>query len=124
MYLSLLKEDADIVLTHLPPYGLGDLVVFPGGTRHIGSFALLSYVRAESPSLLLCGHSGARFAGKDGNYSSTVVINPGSFGAPEGKESSRTFSEIEFDGNYVSAARLHQVKGKDIVQLNEVKIPA
>ena len=122
MYHFLLREDSDVVMTHLPPYSVGDLLVFQGGKKHLGSFALLSYIRAESPNLLLCGHSGARTACTDGNYSTTFVENPGTFGNFGDNKLSSTFSEIELDENkYVSIARLHQVQGEQIVLIGEVK---
>jgi Icc-related predicted phosphoesterase len=52
-------EPVDIVVSHAPPYGHGDLVgplIGDGDKRHIGSVYLLEYIRRYTPKLVVCGH--------------------------------------------------------------------
>ncbi len=46
-------ETADILVTHLPPYGIQDTIFFG---LHSGSKDLLSLVKTYKPQVVLCGH--------------------------------------------------------------------
>jgi Icc-related predicted phosphoesterase len=50
--LSRCDRRPDIVVSHCPPYGLGDQVA----NRHEGSGALLEFIGRSSPSLVVTGH--------------------------------------------------------------------
>jgi Icc-related predicted phosphoesterase len=52
---------AEILLTHIPPFGILDKVNFPGAPkhwqgRHAGSRAVLNYIKSNSPRYVFCGH--------------------------------------------------------------------
>lgn len=48
-----IPDDTDVLITHAPPYGLGDLIS-PG--EHLGCKLLLERVRQVRPRLHVCGH--------------------------------------------------------------------
>jgi Icc-related predicted phosphoesterase len=54
-------KDLDILLTHVPPYGVLDMVDFPGipkdwKGKHAGSKAILDYIKKYHPRFVVCGH--------------------------------------------------------------------
>jgi len=72
--LSIIAETPDIIVSHQPPYGCGDLVM---KTMHVGSRNLAKYIEEKKPLLCLCGHIHEAFGVyKLGN---TIVVNPGSY---------------------------------------------
>jgi len=66
-----IPDDTDILITHAPPYGLGDLLS-PG--EHLGCRLLLERIKKVRPRLHVCGHihSGQGIYKTDFN---TTVIN-------------------------------------------------
>jgi len=76
-------DKVDILLTHVPPYGVLDKVSFEKAPehwkgKHGGSKDLLKYIKKKQPRLVLCGHihegKGEAMVGK------TRVINLGALG--------------------------------------------
>lgn len=68
-------KEAEILITHQPPYKTFADKVFGG--KHAGSKTVRSYIDDKKPLLCLCGHihesSGMEY------YGDTLVINPGPF---------------------------------------------
>jgi len=77
------------VVTHDPPYGT-QLDRTSG--KHVGSRAVLSFIKKHQPDILLCGHihesKGKDYIGK------TRAVNPGPFG-------SGGYALVEYDNNTV-----------------------
>ena len=72
--LSGIRQAPDIIISHQPPYGCGDVVM---KTMHVGSRNLAKYIGEKKPLLCLCGHIHEAFGVyKLGN---TTVVNPGSY---------------------------------------------
>lgn len=76
--LGAIKEcDADIFVTHAPPYASGADVIANG--MNVGSHAVAEFVTRFKPALVLCGHiheAPGIFA-----FRESLVVNPGAFGA-------------------------------------------
>ncbi len=70
---ELLVEKADILVSHSPPYGILDLA---GGSHHVGSKAVLEYIKSSKPFLTLHGHIHESWGFE--NVDGTVVVNAGS----------------------------------------------
>lgn len=74
------NPDADIVLSHLPPYEILDTdpspinIIPKNYPKNCGSKALLEYIEKNHPKLVLCGHIHIPGETKIGG---TTVINPG-----------------------------------------------
>jgi len=54
-------SNVDILVTHVPPYGILDTVGYTGmptgwGGRHAGSRTILEYIMERHPRYVLCGH--------------------------------------------------------------------
>ncbi len=62
-----------LLVSHAPPYGYLDEV---GYGQHAGSKALLEFIKAEQPLMVICGHI-HEHAGKETIIGNTKVINPG-----------------------------------------------
>jgi len=71
-------ERIDIIISHIPPYGILDLsednpyLKLKGG--HIGSKVIRNFIEEKKPKLVVCGHLHLPGEEKLGN---TVIINPG-----------------------------------------------
>lgn len=64
-------DECDILLTHGPPFGVGDTVA--KDTEPLGSPSLLAWIEAKQPKLVVCGHiHGGRGVYRVGE---TVVVN-------------------------------------------------
>lgn len=53
---ELIPDDTDVLISHGPPYGLGDQVSPRRHTEHLGSPSLISRIDVLSPSLVVYGH--------------------------------------------------------------------
>lgn len=56
-----IPNDVDIIVSHQPPYGLGDEVperyaIYNNGNTHVGSREFLAAIDRVKPKLVLCGH--------------------------------------------------------------------
>ncbi len=52
-----IPEGIDVLMSHQPPYGCGDLVTDPSGDRvHVGSRELLATIERVRPRIVVCGH--------------------------------------------------------------------
>lgn len=60
-----IPEDTDVLISHGPPYGIGDQVCASHGTEHLGSPSLLKRIEVLEPSLVVYGH----IHGSNGVYS-------------------------------------------------------
>lgn len=69
------KSKKTVFITHQPPYGAVDIV----SKKHCGSKTLASFVKAEKPALMLCGHLHENFNKKE-VMGVTMVMNPGPAG--------------------------------------------
>lgn len=92
MYEFLRQRDADVVLTHMPPYSILDST--QNGSR--GSLGCLAYLRTNQPDLLLCGHYHSSIGNELDEPSGTVVINSGNLGR-YGKDNYGNFSEMDYN---------------------------
>lgn len=76
-----IPEDVDILVSHQPPYGCGD--IYPnletGKMEHIGSSELLHTIERVHPSIVICGHlhgaHGTYYLGDDHGVFGTSVYN-------------------------------------------------
>jgi hypothetical protein len=70
-----IPDDVDILVSHSPPYGMGDIYPNPdtGKREHVGSQALLYTIERIRPSICVCGH----LHGGHGTYQhgDTVMYN-------------------------------------------------
>lgn len=73
-------DNVDILLTHIPPYGVLDKVTWKNAPKHYqgkhaGSKVVLDYIKKKQPRYVFCGHihegKGKKKIGK------TIVINAG-----------------------------------------------
>lgn len=122
-YNFLSKQDADVALVHVPPYGICDI---KEDNKNIGDLGILAYLFRENPNLVLVGHThrmGIQDAERNGK---TIVINPGNLGRYsiyKGQENPGpfgTFVEINLDEqNYFKDATFYQItdikKGKESI---------
>lgn len=81
-FLKVLPK-VDILLTHIPPYGVLDVVQSEYVPKewlgmHAGSKLVLNYIKRQKPKLVLCGHI-HEAAGKD-NIAASEIYNLGSNG--------------------------------------------
>lgn len=54
---SIIPEDLDILISHGPPYGLGDMIgPFFGGPKPVGDIPLLKKLDRIRPTVVVCGH--------------------------------------------------------------------
>lgn len=80
---------ADVVVTHVPPKGLQDRVVFG---MHIGNKSLRNFIEETEPKLLICGH-----VHEDPGYTDfhgTIVLN-----CSVGKKGFYSLVELDDDVN-------------------------
>ncbi len=119
----LIREDADVVLTHVPPKGLVDIVpIRKDKNLHIGSWASLAYLRAQSPNVIFCGHAHDAIGLMKDDYAPTLVINSGNLGRYPQTKHHGTFSINELnDKKYLkthSLFKLYEGKFELIKQIN------
>lgn len=72
-----IHESVDIIISHGPPYGIGDVPGFVP-KRHTGSVSLLETINRIRPKILVCGHiHGSYGVYEYENYDGTVtkIIN-------------------------------------------------
>jgi hypothetical protein len=56
LYASI-PDDVDVIATHQPPFGYGDLeVTAPDRLEHVGSVDLVTAIDRVQPQIVLCGH--------------------------------------------------------------------
>jgi Icc-related predicted phosphoesterase len=68
-----IPDDIDVLISHGPPYGYGDLV--EGRTDHLGSTALFNTMRYAKWQLLACGHIHTGHGINDPTFNCPVVVN-------------------------------------------------
>jgi Icc-related predicted phosphoesterase len=72
---SLIQDNTDVLITHSPPYGIGDTV--KGDNYHLGSTSLMERVRQVKPKVHIFGHihTGKKFTQLNGTkfYNTSVV---------------------------------------------------
>ena len=53
-----IPEDVDVIVSHQPPYGFGDLYpnMHTGKLEHVGSSELLYTIERVKPEVVICGH--------------------------------------------------------------------
>lgn len=52
-HMQMIPDDTDIIVSHSPPYGYGDMI---NAVEHKGSKYLLDRMREVKPKLVVCGH--------------------------------------------------------------------
>lgn len=67
-----IPEDLDVLITHSPPYGIGDLA---SGSRHAGSRVLRSIVEMVKPRFHVFGHLHHGYGVYELSDSDTVFVN-------------------------------------------------
>lgn len=116
------NSDVDVVLTHIPPYSLLDETGTNEKRIHAGSLGHLTYLRTNSPSLVLCGHLRDNF-GVTKDRCGTVVVNSGNLGNYSGYLGGGTFTEVELDGGkYVTRVVGYQIKNGKVTKIEEQEI--
>jgi len=55
-YWNKIPMDTDVLVTHGPPYGIGDLTAPMYGSEHVGCSDLLNRLREVNPQLSIFGH--------------------------------------------------------------------
>lgn len=59
-FYTYIDQDADIIISHNPPYGVGDTVLRHGVNNdylvNLGCKHLLSYIERNNPKVVICGH--------------------------------------------------------------------
>ena len=69
-----IPEGVDILVSHQPPYGLGDRAVDGSGrVQHLGSHELLAAITRVRPRLVICGHIHGGYGCFD--YAGTSIHN-------------------------------------------------
>jgi len=74
MLFECIPEDTDILITHSPPYGIGDVVV--NETEHLGSVSLLERIKIVKPKIHIFGHihTGEKYTKENGTKHYNVSI--------------------------------------------------
>jgi len=56
-YFKEIPDDTQVIVSHGPPYGLGDKIYWDGRDQHVGSRSLLAFMdRSTQLELVICGH--------------------------------------------------------------------
>lgn len=98
-FLSKLSVIPNILITHMPPYGVCDFVNQDAG--HVGSHGIRDYLDEKIVSLVLCGHVHEGRGMEALYHGKTVVVNSGTLSnSALHKKLPRTFAVVEYDGGF------------------------
>ena len=98
-FLSQLPVMPNILVTHMPPYGVRDFVNQDVG--HVGSHGIRDYLDENLVPLVLCGHIHEGRGMESLYHGKIVVVNSGTLSnSALHKKLPRTFAVIEYDSGF------------------------